>query len=154
MIDNYGIMSKGQANGLDLAIEPFVPQGWSVESHDTKISEFEWDPTKVSLHLSDDQKDGKPIKGHKLREELAPMLVFNANLFGYLLKNRHLIPDEWKKDEAGNTRRIYFWGTVFRSPQGALYVYFLDWDINEWSCGKRWLDTDWNSSSPAVCLSR
>ncbi len=144
---------------IDCDADPFLPNGWKVEEHQ-KGGQFKWDP---SNHLSNlpilyldekGQRNGKSIEGNKLREKLAKDLVkgalLNANVLDYLLANPHLIPEEWKKDEKGNTRYIFFWGTVYRLSDGYLCVRYLCWDVSRWYWGSHWLDDDWGDGDPAA----
>lgn len=134
---------------IDCDADPFVPEGWKVEEH-RKGGQLEWDPTKVNFHLSENQKDGKVIRGNELRKELASMAVLNANVLDYLLKNPQLIPDEWKKDENGNTRYIFFWGTIYRHSVGYLCVRCLSFYGGRWRWGYGWVDDDWSDGGPAA----
>lgn len=136
---------------IDLNDNPFVPDGWKVEEH-KKCGQFEWDLQKVKFHLSPNQMDGKVIGGNNLRKELAQTPVFNANLLDYLLKNPRLIPDEWKTDEKGNTRYIFFWGTIYRRPDRVLCVRYLFWNGGQWDWNSRWLGFGWGGFSPAASL--
>jgi hypothetical protein len=129
--------------------DPFVPDGWGVEEHQ-KGGPFTWDASKVKFYLSKKQKGSSYIEGNKLREELKGQPVYNANLLDYLLKNPHLIPEEWKKDEKGNTRYIFFWGTVYRRSDGYLCVRYLCWSDGGWRWSDGWLDHDWYDGSPAA----
>ncbi len=142
---------------IDLAVDPFVPDSCKgVEHHEKGATDFEWDPAKVRLHISENQKDSKKVEGNELRKELAKEMSFNANLLDYLLKNPHLIPEEWKKDEAGNTRYIYiyFWGTIYRGSDDYQCVRYLYWNGTEWDWDVDWLDSHWESSYPAACLAK
>ena len=129
---------------IDCDADPFLPEGWKVESH-KKGGNFEWDPTKVRLHFSENQKNGKCIQGHKLREELVNEPVLNANVLDYLLAHPELIPEEWKG------KYVYFWGTIYRSSVGGLCVRALCWDDGRWYWGCRWLGYDWGDIYPAAC---
>ncbi len=126
-----------------LDVDPFVPDGWSVEEHE-KGGQFQWDGAKVKLYLASDQKNGKIIEGNKLRKELAKESVFNANLLDYLFANPHLIPEEWKG------KVVFFWGTIYRDRGGNLCVRCLGWDGDRWYWCFGWLDCDWYDSNPAV----
>ena len=136
-------------HAIDCDAAPFVPDGWKVEEHQ-KGGSFIWDASKVELFLSESQKGGKTIEGNKLRKELAKKLVLNANVLDYLMKNPHLIPEEWKKDEQGNTRYIFFGGTVYRRSSGYLCVRCLSWSDGRWFWGGSWLDDGWSSRDPAA----
>jgi hypothetical protein len=117
---------------IDLDADPFVPNSWSVVEHQ-KGGQFKWDASTVSLCLSKKQQSSKWIEGHKLREELEGKPVFNANLLDYLLKHPRLIPEEWKG------KYVFFWGTVYRSSRGSLYVRYLCWDGDRWDWDYDWL---------------
>ncbi|MFA6519805.1 MAG: hypothetical protein WCT41_03235 [Candidatus Paceibacterota bacterium] len=133
---------------IDCDAAPFVPSGWKVEEHQ-KGGQFKFDASQVEFYLAAAQKKGS-IEGNKLRKELVSKPVLNANILDYLLKNPRLIPEDWKKDESGNTRYIFFWGTVYRDSGGSLYVRCLYWYDDGWYWSDRWLDYDWNVSYPAA----
>jgi hypothetical protein len=134
---------------IDLDADPFVPNNWKVEKHQHGGS-FKWDPKQVQFYLSEPQRKEKSIEGNKLRRELEGKPVFNANLLDYLLAHPNLIPEDWKQDEKGRTRYIFFWGTIYRSSDGNLGVRCLCWYGGGWSWGHRWLDDDWIVSNPAA----
>jgi hypothetical protein len=140
---------KHVSHVIDCDADPFVPDGWKVEEH-KKGGQFLWDAAKVELYLSKNQQKGRVIEGNKLRKELENDPMFNANLLDYLLKNPHLIPEEWKKDEKGNTRYIFFWGTVYRDSGGYLDVRALYWDGGAWRWSYGWLDHGWDGRIPAA----
>lgn len=130
---------------VDLDAGPFVPDGWSVDVH-RKGGQIEFDPAKIVLYLSMQQKGDVRIEGHKLREELKAQPVYNANLLDWLLrkKNQHLISKNWK----GKT--TFFWGTIYRCPGGNLCVRCLHWDGGKWYWSYLLLDDDWLSDDSAV----
>jgi len=108
---------------------------------------------KVILYRSERQKDGKVIKGYELRDEITGKLILNANILDALLKNPHLIPEEWKKDANGNTILIFFWGTIFRSPaRDSLCVRYLYFGGGQWGSNYGWLDFGWDGNGPAALL--
>jgi hypothetical protein len=134
---------------IDLDADPFVPNNWKVEKHQQGGS-FKWDPAQVQFHLSPNQQNGKVIEGNKLRKELEGKSVFNANLLDYLLAHPNLIPEEWKQDEQGRTRYIFFWGTIYRYSDGNLCVRYLYWHVGRWQWGCSWLDDGWDDQRPAA----
>ena len=137
---------------IDCDADPFNPwtnDGFTIEEHQ-KGGQWKFDPKQVEFFLSSGQKDGKVIEGNKLRKELAKKPVFNANVLDYLLAHPELIPDEWKTDGNGNTRYIFFWGTVYRNRDGNLFVRFLYWDDGRWNWSYHWLDCDWRGNDPAA----
>lgn len=134
---------------IDCDADPFIPSSWKVEEH-KKGGPLALDLSKVKLHLSPNQQDDKAIEGKKLRKELASEPVFNANVLDYLLAHPELIPEEWKKDEKGNTRYIFFWGTIYRDSGGGLCVRFLCFSGGRWDWDFSWLDLDWGDYYPAA----
>jgi hypothetical protein len=138
---------------IDCDAEPTMPSGWSVPDH-CKLGLVKWDPKNVELYLSEDQHDGKYIEGHKLRVELASKIVLNANILEYLLNNPCLISEDWKKDERGNTRFIFFWGTIYCHSDGDLCVRYLYFDGRRWCADYARLGCTWSAADPAAVLSR
>lgn len=139
-------------HAIDCDADPFNPwekDGWTVEEHQ-KGGTFTWDASQVELYLASGQKNGKVIEGNKLRKELAKKPVLNANVLDYLLKNPHLIPEEWKKDGQGNTRYIFFWGTIYGCRDGHRCVRYLYWRGGRWGWGGYWLGRDWDGFYPAA----
>lgn len=142
---------------VDFSADPFMPDGWSVEEHQKgKVAKLErkgddlyLDGKKIEFWLSSEQKRGV-ITGNILRAKLKGKPVLNANLLDHLLKNPHLIPEAWKKDENGNTRYIFFWGTIYRGADGNLCVRFLDWFGDGWDWVYLWLAYDFNDRLPAA----
>lgn len=137
---------------IDCDKQPLIPyDGWKVEEH-IKGGQFTWNPEKVKLFLSVNQKDGKSIEGNKLRKELKDEPVMNANLLDYLLDHPNLIPEEWKVDEKGNTRYVFFWGTIYRYSGGYLCVRYLYFSGGRWEQGGFWLGSDFDGRYSA-CVS-
>ena len=137
--------AKQEKNIIDCDANPFTPDGWKVVDH-KKAGQLIWDPTRISLYLSEGQKNGKVIKGKKLCKELKNMPVLNANVLDYLLANPHLIPEEWKD------KYVYFWGTIYRDSDGDLRVRCLDWYVHRWYWLCHWLGNDWRDVRPAALL--
>jgi hypothetical protein len=107
---------------------------------------------KVVLHCVGRQQGGKTIRGHELREELSGKPVLNARILDFLLEHTDYIPESWKKNEAGNTIYIFFWGTIYRNTDGNLCVRCLYWYGGVWDRYYRWLGSDWNGYRPAALL--
>lgn len=143
------VIAPSGSRTIDCDIDPFLPEDWKVEKH-KRCGQLTFDPSKVELYLSDGQKGDKYIVGDKLRKELVDKPVLNANVLDYLLANPDLIPEDWKVDESGNTRYIFFWGTVYRGRLGDLYVRSLYWYDDGWCWGTDWLGNDWCSDRPAA----
>ena len=131
---------------IDCDADPFVPDGLEVEKDGHKKGgTLKWDPARLRLHLSTNQRGGKVIQGHKLRKELESEPVLNAKVLDYLLAHTELIPEEWKKVGA-----IFFWGTIYRDADGKLCVRYLCWYGKQWISHYYWLDCDWSGSNPAL----
>ena len=129
---------------IDCDADPFIPSYLKEVVSHQKGGRFVFDPTKIKLHLSMDQTDGKYIKGTKLQKELANNPVPNANVLDYLLAHPTLIPDEWKG------KYIFFWGTVYRGSGGSLYVRFLFFLDGKWRSHYDWLGDVFVGSNPAA----
>ena len=128
---------------VDMDADPYVPQGWKVESH-KKQGQLECDPGKIQLYLSENQKTGKCIEGNKLREELESQPTLNANLLDYFLAHQELIPEEWKD------KYVFFRGTVYRDSNGNLCVRCLYWSGYRWYWSFLWLVSDFDGNDPAA----
>ncbi len=143
---------------IDLGADPFLPDGWKVEEHQKgKVAKLErrgadlyLDGKKIDFYLSKPQKKGGRIEGNDLRKEVSKQPVLNANVLDYLREHPQLIPDSWKVDGNGNTRYIFFWGTVYRRSDGDLYVRYLSWHGDRCLWSSLWLDGDWHSNNPAA----
>lgn len=144
---NRRIIDDGQI--IDGDANPFIPEGKKVKQH-LKIGQIRWnkEAQKGALFLSEGQKDNCYIKGSKIPWELPTMQILNANVLDYLLKNQHLIPEEWKE------KKVCFWGTIYCSPDNDHYEYVrsLYWDDEEWHSTCTWLDFDFSNNSPAALL--
>jgi hypothetical protein len=133
-----------QIININTDARPFVPDGWKVVEH-IKGGKFEWGPSKIILYISDIQKHRSYIEGNKLRKELKGKAVLNANVLDFLLANSYLIPEAWK------SKRIFFWGTIYRHTSGRLVVRCLCWEDDDgWYGCFSWLDDDFFDSPPAA----
>lgn len=116
---------------------PFIPEGWSVEEH-KKGGNFQFDSIKISLYLSQRQKNGG-ISGIDLKRELDKKPLINANVLDYLLHHPDLIPENWKSE------LVFFWGTIYRDSEGKLCVRCLYRFGSDWSWTYAWLHNDFDS---------
>jgi hypothetical protein len=132
---------------VDLDTDPFIPEGWSVIEH-KKGGKWKYDSTKVGLYLSKKQQDGGVIGGQDLRKELESQSVMNANLLNFYLKNQRIIPSEWKG------KAVFFWGTIYKSIGGGLYVRYLYWSSDSWTWNYGCFDEDWDNDDPSVVLKK
>lgn len=112
------------------------------------------DNRKVVLYLSERQKGGKVIRGHELREELSGKSVLHPNIMDALIEHPSLIPEDWKKDEEGNTRFIFFLAVIFRDADGDLCVRCFYFNGGQWGRNYYWLDGDWSGDYSAALLAR
>ncbi|MEK7560130.1 MAG: hypothetical protein AAB522_02430 [Patescibacteria group bacterium] len=147
---NLGASPNLPFSGAEVA--EHVGEGWVIV--EKRLDGLYINGRKVVLHLSKRQKDGKRLKGHELREELTGKPVLNANILDALYQNPHLIPEEWKKDENGNIRYIFFWGTIYRDSGSGLCVRYLCFDVGVWCRSYGWFDGGWGGRYPAVLLAQ
>jgi len=76
----------------------------------------------------------------------------DAEVFLTLWQNQLLIPESWKEKINGNTRYIFFDGTVLRYSLGNRCVLCLYWVGGRWRWRVRWLDVDWFAGDPSAVL--
>ncbi len=134
---------------IDTTQKPSTPyDSWKIESHDTSLGII--DPKNLGLYTDDSQK--KTVEGNKLLKTLKGKSVLNATVLDYLYDHQDEIPESWKKDEEGNTRYIYFWGTIYRDSDDSLYVRCLYFYDGVWDRRYDWLDLDWDVQNPAAVL--
>ena len=146
---NLAATPKLPFNGAE--VEQHIGEGWAVV--EKRPDGLYVNGRKVILHLSKRQLGGKQLKGHELRDELTGKPVLNANLLDALYDSPHLIPEDWKADENGNTRYIFFWGSIFRDAYGNLCVRYLYFDVGVWyRYYAYWLDYGWLGRRPAALL--
>jgi len=135
---------------IDLAADPFIPEGWSIPDscHKPGNGWWEFDPDKIKDFLSKEQQKGKAINGNKLRKIMENQQSFNANLIDGLLERPEFIPKSWHD---GKYR--FAWDTIYRFADGDLFVRCLDLDDAQphWSC--LWLCSDFDPSLPALVAS-
>lgn len=112
------------------------------------------DGKKVILPISDRQKGDGVISGIELQAELESKSVLHPNIMDALVeKAPHLIPEYWKRNEAGETLYIFFWDVVFRNPSdGNLFVWSFCWDDGAWNRFYDWLQFDWRRQRPSAQL--
>jgi hypothetical protein len=148
----FGIRTRHKTHIVDLNARPFTPRGWIIKHHQ-QGGYFRWNPNAVKLHLPAIQSCSDAITGELLFYELSKeTLLFNANLLDFLLRHTYLIPEEWKVDEYGYTRYIFFWGTIYGDKDKFSKIRYLYWDGYDWKSGLYWIGFDWNVSDPAICL--
>ena len=132
---------------VDLDIEPFVAEGWSVQEH-RKGGVLDFGQMRFSLHLSSKQSREGRIVGIELYEKLKGLPVLNANLLDWFLRteNQCLIPEDWKGSS------VFFWGTIYRHRGGNLFVRSLSQDESGrgWCANWRWIGDFFGKSDPAV----
>ena len=141
---NFDGLQSGVSRLIDCDAARWCPWGWKVVEH-RQDGQIEFDPNKLELYLSEEQKNGRTIVGHELRKHLAEMPVMNANVLDHLLANPQLIPESWKKIGC-----IFFWGTVYRDSDGSLCVRCLCWGDGQWRWSYNWLADGWDAQNPAA----
>ena len=147
IVVNLGATPKPPFDGAKVVSH--VGEGWAIV--EKRADGLYVNGCKVILHLSRRQQNGRRLQGYDLREELTGKPVLNANLLDALADNVYLIPEDWKKDEQGNTRYIFFWGTIYRGDDGDIFVRFL-YFRGVWRRSYAWLADTWFGNWPAALL--
>jgi hypothetical protein len=119
--------------------------GWKVEWH-RNLGRQIWTPDAVRLHLAEEQKDGRIMRGDKLRKILESEPVLTDNWLDFLLQHPEYIPESWKG------KAVFFWGTGYRNPGGNLCIRYLYFGEGRWHWGYSWFDHDWFQAFPAALL--
>jgi len=110
---------------INCNVDPEVPDGWDVVDHIRGSDQFEWDRNRIGLHITRRKRVGGLYHGQPFGDEVQQDLrhrclrVPNANIVDYLIAHPELVPEEWGAD------RVMFWGTVYRNPEGRLYVRYI-----------------------------
>lgn len=133
----------------------FIGSGWMIDEpqDERSLALDEMDLIKVRFETM--LKSGEPyITGEEKLKRLkaAGHVRLDAKIFQTLWENQSLIPESWKEKIDGNTRYIFFDGTVLRSPGGRRCVLYLCWYDGRWRWCYSWLDNSWSVSSPSAVL--
>jgi hypothetical protein len=137
---------------IDCDKDPFCPDWLKVENH-KRGGQIAFDPEKIELYLTERQKT-EWVNSTDVQKELEGRNVLNANVLDYLLAHPELIPESWKKDENGNARFIYFWGTIYRDSGDRLCVRCLYWGVGRWDWDRSWLGAGFVGQVPAAVFAK
>jgi hypothetical protein len=134
----------------------FIGQGWSIiadetDTYSTQLTELDFTKVQQVTMLKDSETY---IKGEERLRRLKESgnIRLDADIFLTLWENQHLIPEGWKEKVNGNTRYIFFDGTVLRGPDGHRYVLYLYWDDDAWYWLVRWLGRGWDADGLSAVL--
>lgn len=97
---------------------PFIPDGLCIVEH-RKFNFFNLNSNYTKLDLSRKLKN-MCNSGANIKKHLSKKFVMNANILDFLIINPKMIPENWKN------KLIYFWGTIYGTSDGGLYVSCLD----------------------------
>ena len=103
---------------------------WDVLEH-LQLGYFEWDRNKVDIIQDAPQRRGKSISMDYVEGWILDKKPLNIKVLEYLIENPHLIPSEWKAG-AIDGKKIFFFGTKFRSTLIRLIVRGIEWDGERW----------------------
>lgn len=132
----------------------FVGKDFSIDEQDERSLKL----TEVDLSMVDFVtmlKSGeKYITGEERLKRLKEFgsTRLDAKIFQTLWENQHLIPESWKDKVNGETRLIYFDGTVLRSPGGRRYTLYLCWIDSRWHWDYFWLGNFRFANDPSAVL--
>ena len=146
------IIHIDRSKPFDLA--KFIGTSWSIEEEDSRSLEL----TEIDLNMvqfEDMLKSSESrIKGEDKLKRLkkAGHVRLDTRIFQTLWEDQALIPKSWKEKIGGNTRYIFFDGTVLRNPYGNRCVLCLYWYHGQWRWDYGWLDSAWYAYFPSVVL--
>ncbi len=121
-------------------------KGWKIEWHRNMGRQI-FTSDAFRTHLADEQRDGRTIRGDKLRKIFESQPVLTDNWLDFLLTHPEFIPESWKG------KATFFWGTGYRASYGGLYVRYLRWYGRAWDWGYYWLGNDWDARNPVALAS-
>lgn len=148
---------------MNLGAFPYQPGGLAVHKHHGSGTvtlekradgqQLYQDGHRVVLTQVEGQKNGKTVKGYVLRDEFTGKSL-NANVLDALYEHPELIPDDWKVDEHGDIRCIFFWDTIYQGAHDSLCVRYLYFHGSRWyrHYGCFFLGSDWGGRNWAVVL--
>jgi hypothetical protein len=132
---------------VNLAEDPYCPEGWEVIYHNPGPSNFECTPDSFRLHLSPNQQDCKWIEGWDLLWVLvARGPRVNANMIDFWLANPDTFPKDWEV--------AYAWDTLYLDPSGYVCVRCVYRHGGELNSSWSWLGRDFGAYDPAVVPAR
>ena len=144
----------------------FIGKGWSIwrgqvdgdgltgdeDQDERSLALTEVDLSKIRIETCLHNRETRVGGEEKfLRLKAAHYIRLDAKVFQTLWERKE-IPEPWKEEVDGNTRLIFFDGTILRSPSGDRRVLCLDWSDGgwRWSCG--WLGLGWYAAGPSAVL--
>jgi len=138
---------------FDPARIKILGQGWKIDEQDERALDItELDITQIRFkHML--RKGESLISGEERWGRLKDISIISgtirldAKILFALLKKPKLIPEWW------NEKRVYFDGTVLRSPEGHRYVlYMYCRGKNSWGWGWTWLEEKRGVDHPSAVL--
>ena len=126
---------------IDCDREPVSTMSWKIEKH-VKGGVINFDPSKVTLYLSEKQKKGE-ICGDDLMRELNGLPIMNSNALTHLIRHPEIIPNKWKR------KKIYFWGTI-QSGEVYTFVHCLCWFDEKWVVRASSIDRYFGRNCPSI----
>ncbi len=140
-------MSDANKLIVDMNRAPVIPSGWKLKSHQQQ-GLLEYDPEKIEIYLSREQKGQNRMLGHKLKEEIETHSIleaFNANLLDHWLLYPSLIPGSLQG------KATFFWNTIYFHPRSDdLGVRYLYRDGKSWRSSYDLLDNLFSESHVAA----
>lgn len=153
------IVGKPTIIPIDRTTPPFNPtefigKDWKIVEEDERslaLAEINLDEVQFESMLNEGEAS---VKGETKLERLksAGHIRLDAKIFQILWENQQLIPESWKEKINGNTRYIFFDGTVLFHPDGSRNVLYLYWGDGRWRWSYDWLSLDWRVNDPSVVL--
>lgn len=132
----------------------FIGDGWKIDEEDKRsLMLNEIDLTQVQF-VDMLEKGEAYVNGEEKQKRLAKAeyIRLDVRVFQTLWENQELIPASWKEPIGGNTRYIFFDGTILRDPYGSRCVLCLCWRGGGWSWRCLWLVGDFCARSPSAVL--
>ena len=129
---------------LSLKRNKMIPLKWKVVEHQ-KNGVLSWDPKKIDFFVCKEQEE-ESISAKKLQKifKRKKVKLLNSKVLDFLVKHQELIPESWKEEV------VVFWGTIYKGPNGQLYVRTLEWRIDKYADSYMWVSAYFGKHEPAA----
>lgn len=142
---------------IDMSKAPFIPRGCRLVENHTSPSSFVWSTSLYShksvffrYDIEHPLCDG--CSGHMIRAKHERTMFLNACVLDRLLTDVNLIPKSWHSGEF--FEELCFWGSIYSTPIGGLFVRTLRRADSWWEEHYRPLLVDFQYRHPALVMSK
>lgn len=134
----------------------FIGKGWGIIADKTdrrSLALTEVDPAEVQLVTMLKDGESRMTGERKLRRlETSNYIRLDIDIFFTIWHNQRLIPESWKEKVNGNTRYIFFDGTILKHQDNNSSVLCLYWMDGAWHWSVYRLTCFWSDNGLSAVL--